>query len=143
MINIAHIKRPTFGPPTKPMEITIQELNSLQYLEGYAVKKVYRKIKNCKDYKSAFYQGMIQALEAMTATELEEQKLIKTLTGGGLTALTPDDQNIFKITEEHFRIETLHSFRTIDTKKMIEQLRKDIDLLGFYTNVLIPINITM
>ena len=115
----------------------------LRYLGGYVVKKILRKIKNGKNYRSVESQGILCALESMTISDLQDQRLIKTVTRGGLTALNSNGQNMFRIVEEHFRNGTITSMRRIDTQKMTRDLIKNVDMLGFYNNILTTIKIKM
>ena len=48
---------------------------------------------------------MIFVLQSMTTKHFDDQKLIKVLTRGGLTALNGQAESIFKIVEESLRIE--------------------------------------
>ena len=135
---LAYFKRPAVGPANKPLEISSKEIGSLQYLAGYVVKKILRKIKNHRNYKSPQSQAMIAALQCMTTKNFSDQKLIKTLTRGGLTAVNKQAEFIFRTVEEHFRIETnTGHFRRIETKKMTANLIKNIDINGAYNNILV------
>ena len=74
---LSYFKRPTFRPVIKPMEISQRELDSLQYLGGYVVRKILRKTKNCKNYRNQDSQGIILSLECMiTNDNIQEQRLI-------------------------------------------------------------------
>lgn len=138
---LSFFKCPAAGPINRPLEISTKELGSLQYLAGYVVKKILRKIKNHRDYKTSQSQAMIAALNSMTTKNFDDQKLIKTLTRGGLTAVNKQAQFIFRTVEEHFRIETnTGHFIRIETKKMTSNLLKNIDINGAYNNILIKCN---
>ena len=136
-------KNPTLGPVNKPIEINQKELGSLQYLGGY-VKKMLRKIRNCQDYKSHESQGMISALECMTVDNLEQQRLIKATSRGGLTTINQQTQIIFQIVEEQYRIETSReNLRKIDTRKITQAMMKNVDVNDAYSNILTQASVGM
>ena len=102
---LSYYKCPSAGPANKPLEISPKEFYALQYLGGYVVKKILRKIKNHKNYNTQQSKEMIFVLQSMTTKHFDDQKLIKVLTRGGLTALNGQAESIFKIVEESLRIE--------------------------------------
>lgn len=118
------------------MGLDKRELDSLQYLGGYVVKKIIRKIKNSANYKSTQSQGILKILKCMTISDFQEQRPIKTISRGGLTALNSDGQSMFRVAEEHFRKETVDYYRKIDTQTMTKNLVKDVDMPGYYNNIL-------
>jgi len=134
---LGYFKKPKFGPAIKPSEISKREMDSLQYLGGYVVKKILKKTKNSKNYRSPESQGIIAALECMITSNVQEHRLIKTINRGGLTALNLYSQNLFKIIEEKYRIEvSMDNLRKIDTKKMAAELIKNIDIIYLYNMIL-------
>ena len=65
------------------MLLTKNELDGFQYLCGYVVKNLIKKLKNHKNYKTEQYQIIIAILEGI-CTDDHDQKLINCLSRGGL-----------------------------------------------------------
>ena len=72
--------------------ISERELTGLQYLGGYVIHKLHKKIKSSKSWKNEEYQDAIAILEACRG-EVTNQKL--TLDRGGLWGISNSTQKLF------------------------------------------------
>ena len=70
--------------------ISEREHNGLQYLAGYVVFKLLKKIEKCKEYNSPENQYTVTILSGMRTEDFADQKLIHSLDRGGLYAVTPE-----------------------------------------------------
>ena len=93
--------------------MTKNELDGFQYLCGYVVKNLIKKLKNHKNYKTEQYQIMIAILECI-CTDDYDQKLINCLSRGGLTAVHNGCLPTFLMAEELFRKYTMENPHKID-----------------------------
>ena len=77
----------------------------------------------------------------MTANDYSGQELIAAQSRGGLTAVTPAAQGIFIKDEAKFRQQiALQNLKKIDTKQMVIDLVKDIDV-STYNKILQDISV--
>jgi hypothetical protein len=126
-------KRPAQFPVEAPEPITQKELGGLQYLSGYVVRKLLKKVKNNAKYESPESQSIMQILSNAIATDTSKQELISVLNRGGLTSVVEECQQLFSCAELKFRIETSqHNLRKVDTKKIVYELLQDPDVISFY-----------
>ena len=122
---------------TLSINITDRELDGLQYLGGYVVSKLLKKVKNSPKYNTAENQFIISILTNAKSEDIASQKLINTLNRGGLCAVTPECLRIFKITETVFR-ETTHNsklLQKIDCHEMVQKLLKDVDVISCFNSL--------
>ena len=122
---ISHSKKvKEFGnkEPIQVKPITESEMDALQFLAGYVVKKFLKKYKNSKYFKN--YQSLILLLESMLTNDIK-QKLIDVQNRGGLSAVSKNMQHLFIKVEECFRIKTgFYSIKKIDIPKITNELLK-------------------
>ena len=127
---------------TTQIEISSRELDELQYLSGYIISKLLKKSKNSKHYKNEEHQFNITVLTSMKAKKCVEQKLILSQSRGGLLAVIDEVQNIFKIVEKKFRIETSKQHvRKINTRKMVDELLRNSEIISMYGSLTEPISL--
>ena len=91
-----------------------KEISRLQYLGGYVIRNLYKKLRNSKIYKSDEFQQSMAVISAcrLTNTEIRQnQKLVSDLNRRGLWAITEDMPNIFLLVEEHFTIRVEKNFK--------------------------------
>ena len=118
-----------------PPSITKTEIDALQYLGGYVVHKLLKKTKNSPKYKSEENQAIILVLESMV-DNTREQKLIDSLSRGGLTSISEDCEHIFYKTEELFRKETaVDNLRNIDIVKITSNLMSQSDIISLINSI--------
>ena len=76
----------------EPTPISEKEMSGLQYLAGYVVKKLLKRAKNSRKYKSTENQVIIAVLSNAITTDISNQKLIETQNRGGLTGVLEEFQ---------------------------------------------------
>ena len=116
-----------------PTSVTKSEIDALQYLGGYVVHKLLKKPK----YKNEENQAIILVLESMV-DNTREQKLIDSLSRGGLTSISEDCEHLLFKTKELFRKETaVANLRNIDIMKIRANLmsQSDISLINSITDI--------
>ena len=85
------------------LSLSERELHGLQYLAGYVVSNFMKKVENDKNYSSVENQNILSILDASITKDISNQKLIRSVTRGGLSTVNKQCINIFLIAEEHFR----------------------------------------
>lgn len=100
--------------PEPPNELCEKEKSGLQYLGGYVLHKLYNKIHSNKSTQSEQISSILKAGKAIENHDVESQKLISSLSRGGLRAITKHAQAIFERIEYHFRIVTSGSPHNIN-----------------------------
>ena len=84
-----------------------------------------KKVKNDKNYSSVENQNILSILDASITKDTSNQKLIRSVTRGGLSAVDNQCTNIFFIAEKHFRNVTKKiNLRKIPTDEIISYLLK-------------------
>ena len=129
-------------PTNSPTPITEDELEAVQYLSGYVVRKCSKispeesesfKILNEMITSGYSSQELIaaQSRGGLTAVTPAAQSR------GGLTAVTPAAQSMFVEAEAKFRQETTSkSLKKIDTNQMVIDLMKHMDVISTYNRIL-------
>eukprot|EP00112_Aurelia_sp_Birch-Aquarium-sp1_P005457 Seg1619.12 transcript_id=Seg1619.12/GoldUCD/mRNA.D3Y31 product="hypothetical protein" protein_id=Seg1619.12/GoldUCD/D3Y31 len=93
------------------------EKAALQYLGGYVLSNLSKKIFKSKHHKSVVGQQHLSVLQAGRASELEsQQRLVDNVNRGGLWKITETVQKIFTLAELEF-----HSHTTGLTKTSIQE----------------------
>ena len=106
------------------ISLSERELHGLQYLAGYVVSNLMKKVKNDKNYSSVENQNILSILDASITKDVSNQKLIRSVTRGGLSAVNNQCINIFLIAEKHFRNVTKKiNLRKIPTDEIIVYLK--------------------
>ena len=99
------------------------EFHGLQYLAGYVVSNLMKKVQNDKNYSSVENQNILSILDASITKDVSNQKLIRSVTRGGLSAVNKQCINIFLIAEKHFRNATKKiNLRKIPTDEIINSV---------------------
>ena len=138
---IASRSKPVEHDDATQIEISSRELDGLQYLSGYIISKLLKKSKNSKHYKNEEHQFNI-TVTSKKAKKCVEQKLILSQSRGGLVAVIDEVQNIFKIVEKKFRIETSKQHvRKINTRKMVDELLRNSEIISMYGSLTEPISL--
>lgn len=116
-----------------------KEISGLQYLGGYVLQNLHNKHRASKNWKSTESQ---QAMSLLTACKEESskinesQKLIKSLTRGGLWNPTKKAQKIFTRAEHYFRNnKTGQCQRFININIMVENCCKDTEVVAFFNDI--------
>ena len=116
-----------------------KEISGLQYLWGYVLQNLHNKHRASKNWKSTESQ---QAMSLLTACKEksskinESQKLIASLTRGGLWNPTKKAQKIFTRAEHYFRNnKTGQCQRFININIMVENCCKDTEVVAFFNDI--------
>ena len=105
------------------ISLSERELHGLQYLAGCVVSNLMKKVKNDKNYSSVENQNILSILDASITKDISNQKLIRSVTRGGLSAVNNQCINILLLAEKHFRNVTKKiNLRKITTDEIINCL---------------------
>ncbi|XP_066933779.1 uncharacterized protein [Clytia hemisphaerica] len=103
-------------------ELSEMEKHGLRYIGGYCYKKLYKKMKNSKDWKSLYNQMAIAFLEAGRDNDVTDTFLDE-INRGGLWKVSTTAEDLFLIVEAIFRRNTSQKgLRSIDTKDILFSL---------------------
>lgn len=107
---VAHGKHAKSSPdnsvlPSKTV-LSDKETAGLQYLGGYILHNLHKK---CAKMSSSESQQAMAILKAGKLKDCDSQKLVSTLSRGGLWSITEPAQKIFTRSEHYFRQSTLKS----------------------------------
>ncbi len=100
---LAHFNKPSKvqNLPSKP--IREREIDALQYLSGYVIHALARKVYKSSDYRSTQSQNLLTLLYAVKSENTSAQRLIASQTQGGLWSVRHECLQVFKLVEEKFR----------------------------------------
>ena len=130
---LAHFNKPSKvqDVPSKP--ITEREIDALQYLSGYVIHALVRKIYKSSDYRSTQSQNLLTLLYAAKSDNVSAQRLVASQTRGGLWSVTHECLQIFKPVEEEFcKITRGGHVTKIDGKKISESLVQRVDMVSTF-----------
>ena len=114
-----------------------KETDSLQYLGGYVLRNIFRKVKKSSKVSSSESQQMIAILETSRVRVEANQKLVNTLNRGGLWAAHGLMQDIFVCCEIEFRkLVTVQNIRKLDSKQLVDTLVCDITVNSKFNHLL-------
>ena len=114
-----------------------KETDSLQYLGGYVLRNIFRKVKKSSKVSPSESQQMIAILKTSHVRVEANQKLVNTLNHGGLWAAHGLMQDIFVCCEIEFRkLVTVQNIRKIDSKQLVETLVCDITVNSKFNHLL-------
>ena len=115
-----------------------KEVPALQYLGGYIISNLYRKLKSSKNCQSEECQ---QALSLLWACKCDVEingntKLISALNRGGLCIINETVEKIFVVAEKYFQINTQKfGLTVIDVKMIVEKLKSFSYIRGFFNDI--------
>lgn len=115
-----------------------KEIAGLQYLGGYVLQNLHNKHRASKNWKSTESQqatSLLNACKEESKTITESQKLISSLSRGGLWNPTKKAQKIFLRAEHHFRNNCKTDQRSINIEAVIEKCCKDTDVVAFFNEI--------
>ena len=115
-----------------------REIAALQYLGGYVISNLSKKIKNCKNYKSDECQQALSLLSACKSDNDGDRslKLVSALNRGGLCIINETVEKIFIIAEKYFHISTLKfGLRDIDINGIVEKLRAFSYIKDYFNDI--------
>ena len=94
-----------------------------------------KKVKNEKNYSSVENRNILSILDASITNDISNQKLIRSVTRGSLSAVNNQCINIFLIAEEHFRnVRKKVNLRKISSDEIINYLLKNPDVISNYNS---------
>ena len=119
------------------IELNDKEKDSLQYLGGYVISNLFRKVKNSRHWKTSESQQMMAVLKAAKSDTVANQKLVNGLTRGGLWGIGHHAEFIFSAAEMKFRQHTAGcELHKIETKKILSEVVHDTDVASNYNSLL-------
>ena len=120
----------------KEKVLTKRESYSLQYLAGYVVHNLYKKFRNAQNWKSKEAQQCISVLMACKVDD-ELQRLVSSLSRGGLWAVVKPVHDILSLAEKKFCNETeSHHISSIDVPAMTNELTKNPSIIAWFNLLL-------
>ena len=121
-----------------------KELAGLQYISGYVVHKLYKKLKYSKHTSDTEQEESLAILLAMKSTVTgENMQLVDALSRGGLWSVNNYAEKIFVLCEKYFCLKThLHS-RKIDLFDMVQALIGFPPILENYKVLLLSCDINI
>ena len=132
---LSYYKKPT-EKPAAATKISEQEVDSLQYLAGYVVHSIVRKLHQVSHHgkKTQSEMDMIAFLNSLRIEDVSSQRQIKCQTRGGLWGVNPECIKLFTCIEEEFRVatETGH-ISVIDCHKLTGQLTGKLDVMSAFS----------
>ena len=102
-----------------------KELAGMQYLGGYVLHKLYKKIRNSKNFQADKSQQSASILLACKSDSNPSVKLVSALSRGGLWIINSTIQKIFMIAEKRFCTSTMKTTRTIQVEELV------VGIVGF------------
>ena len=106
-------------------ELSEMEQHGLRYIGGYCYKKLYKKLKNSKDWKTPYNQMAISFLEAGRDNDVGDT-FLDDINRGGLWKVSIPAEGLFLVVEAIFRKNTSQKgLRSIDTKDILSQCYRD------------------
>ena len=100
---LSYYKKPT-EQPAVAKNIREQEIGSLQYLAGYVVHSIVRKLRQVSHHGKKIQSEMdiISFLNSLRKEDVSSQRKIQCQTKGGLWGVNPECIQLFICTEEEF-----------------------------------------
>ena len=124
--------------PSKSV-LSSMEIAGLQYLGGYVLYNLHRKLKNSSLLDSQVNRQSVAILQAAKLDNItvETHELVGCLNRGSLWAITSEVPRIFELVENHFRACTSKpNLKKIDLETIISRSLTDSELLSNYDLIL-------
>ena len=119
--------------PIDPKPITEREMFGMQYLGGYVIQNIFKKVCNlkCKTdlKKKEQIKSLVLACKCEDEINIQDQKLIQILNRGGLWAIKKELQYIFIHTETLFRKTATVKIVNINIYMIINNLFQNVDVM--------------
>ena len=116
-------------------KFTQKENDIISYLSGYVCSTFARRIRNSKTWKSKQNQDSLSILLSAKVEICDDSMLIDARNRGGLWKVRPEITTIFSVAEISFKSSTSGVVRSINTKKIIEKLMVNSEILINYYSV--------
>ena len=132
---ITHYKQKLAGPIIAPQFefcLSDKEKDALQYLAGYVLRNLYKKIRNSNMYWTKESKQALAFIDANKLQQDDAQRLVTTLNRGGLWLASYDLQQVLEVAEKIFQGETIdiENLRKIDWKLMTAMTMQDFDVMA-------------
>lgn len=125
------------GSPS--MVLSGMEIAGLQYLGGYVLYNLHKKLKNSTLWDSQANHQSVAILKAakLDSVSVETHELVGCLSRGRLWAITSHAQKIFEVVEKHFKVCTSKpNLKQIDLEAIVSKSLTDSELLSNYDLIL-------
>ena len=123
----------TNNTATTDFEIAQRDKDILEYLGGYVMQHLYRKIKKSPQYGSDKNIKVCNILKAGKSKTIEHRRLVNCKSRGGLWRITTSCFNIFKVAEtvftSHARVENFSKFHL---EAMIEEISMNENVISSF-----------
>eukprot|EP00794_Sanderia_malayensis_P002904 gene2904-3356_t len=131
---LAYYSKPDQKQVSNVKPITCKEMDGLQYLAGYVLHAMSRKMHKQKSKEDV--SEILLILNSARTQQPPSHKLIKSLTRGGLWEVKPEWVQIFKQVEEEFRKETDICKTNIILAHIVTNLLGNVAIVSMYNTVL-------
>ena len=116
--------------------LTEKEVEGLEYLGGYVIRKLFMKLKTVQNKQESDEQAMQILLAGKAEENLMSSSFVENMSGGGLWIITEDIQKIFIITEKYFCVQTaVVGLREININKFVDKLNNFSPLLMIFRHI--------
>ena len=127
----------TNNTATTDFEIAQRDKDILEYLGGYVMQHLYRKIKKSPQYGSDKNIKVCNILKAGKSKTIEHQRLVNCKSRGGLWGITTSCFNIFKVAETVFTSHTrVENFSKFHLGAMIEEICMNENVISSFEAML-------
>lgn len=125
------------GNSTEKIAFSLKEINVIQYMAGYVIHKLYKKIKFSENNQGSqqFNDQMLSVLLACKVDIDESQIYCNMRDRGGLWKTTKDTQNIFVQAEKIFRSKTSTFVTNICSNSLVTNMLSDASILSSFRNI--------
>ena len=125
---LAHfVRNSSSSPQHMESNMTSHEIDALEYLEGYVLHNIEKKLVRKKEANS------LAILECFESDSVADQPLVNLLNRGGLTGINVQTRIMFTKAEKVFRdFVAKNNPQNIDCRKMIDTLMTDVEVVSCY-----------
>lgn len=114
-----------------------KQLSGLQYIGGFVLHKLHKKLKNSSKWKTKSSQEALSLLCAGKSTsKIQNTTLTSALSRGGLWEVSHDIEKILIIAEKHFNLKITINTRKMEISAMACSVSKFTDVLELFKEVI-------
>ena len=118
-----------------PVIFSDKDINKLQYLAGYVIRKTFTKVRFSSTCQSVYNQQCSMILLACKEqSDLVHHTLIDARDRGGLWKIRKEIINVFQYCEEIFRINTVNVVKIV-YKELVQKMVSDCRVLSMFCSV--------
>eukprot|EP00795_Rhopilema_esculentum_P009759 gene9759-18280_t len=132
---VVYSKKPpkSEGRITEKKQLSEREKAALQYLGGYVLHNLNKKIYKSKHHKTPLGLQHIAILQAGRSEDTDaNQRLVDAVNRGGLWKITDTVEKLFTIAELYFLAHVNNSSKTIQLAVIVDKIYKDQEVQGMY-----------